>query len=63
MRGMQNEETAKLMMEAFKNYYNFIRPHQALHGLTPAEMAGLDLELGGNKWKGLIEIAVTSKEK
>jgi hypothetical protein len=35
-----------------------IRPHQALNGKTPAEMAGLDLKLGGNKWKDLIKKAV-----
>jgi len=58
MRGLHNEKTAEIMMEGFKNYYNFIRPHQALHGLTPAEMAGINLELGENKWKGLIEKAV-----
>lgn len=58
MRGLQNEETAEVLMEGFKNYYNFIRPHQALHGMTPAEMAGLDLNLGENKWKELIKQAV-----
>ena len=29
----------------------------ALGGKTPAEMAGIDLNLGDNKWKGLIEKA------
>ncbi len=60
MRGMQNEKTAQELIEGFKNYYNFIRPHQALHGKTPAEMAGLDLGLGKNKWLGLIEKATES---
>jgi len=26
-----------------------------LEGKTPAEKAGINLELNGNKWKGLIE--------
>lgn len=58
MRGMQNDETAQILMDGFKNYYNFIRPHQALNGYTPAEMAGLNLDLGENKWLGLIKKAV-----
>lgn len=57
MRGVQNEETAQDLMEGFRNYYNFIRPHQALNGKTPAEVAGLDLGLGKNKWLDLIEKA------
>jgi hypothetical protein len=51
---MQNEETADTMIEGFKNYYNFVRPHQGLNGKTPAEMAKLDLGLGKNKWLDLI---------
>jgi hypothetical protein len=30
----------------------------ALDGKTPSEVAGLDLELGDNKWLGLIEKAI-----
>ncbi len=33
-----------------------------LEGKTPAEVAGLDLELRDNKWQGLIEKAVASKQ-
>lgn len=49
-----------MLIEGFKNYYNFVRPHQGLNGKTPAEMAGLDLGLGENKWLGLIEKASES---
>lgn len=35
-------------------YYNFIRPHQSLEGLTPAEMAGLDKET----WMSLLKKAL-----
>ena len=61
--GFQNEETAQLSMILFAIYYNFIRPHQALNGKTPAEVAGLDLELDENKWKSLIEKAVEFQVK
>lgn len=45
-------------MEGNRIYYTFIRPHQSLNGKTPAEMANLDLGLGRNKWRGLVEKAV-----
>lgn len=38
-------------------YYNFIRKHDALNELTPAEAAGVGSDLGDNKWLGLIEKA------
>jgi len=44
-------------MEGFRAYYNFIRPHQALNGKTPAEEAGIDLNLKENKWFSLIRKA------
>ncbi len=35
-------------------YYNFVRPHQALKGKTPAEAAGVGIS-GENKWDGLLK--------
>ena len=32
----------------------FIRPHMALNGKIPAEVANIDLDLEGNKWLSLI---------
>jgi transposase InsO family protein len=49
------------MMDANRIYYNFLRPHSALDGKTPAEKAGINLQLEGNKWKELIERAKTPK--
>ncbi len=43
--------------------HNFIRSHEALDGDTPAVRAGIELDLGDNKWKGLIEKAVEHREK
>jgi len=34
-----------------------LRPHQALDGKTPAEMANIDLNLEGNRWENLIKKA------
>ena len=57
MRGLDNDKTAQTMMDANRIYYNFVRPHQALNGKTPAEKAGVDLKLEGNKWEELIRRA------
>ncbi|MGQ9718243.1 MAG: hypothetical protein ACUVWK_00075 [Nitrososphaerales archaeon] len=40
---MKSEKTP--IREGFDIYYNFIRPHQALKGLTPAEVAGIDFTI------------------
>jgi transposase-like protein len=57
MRGLDTDETAQRMMDAHRIYYNYLRPHQALDGKTPAERAGVDLQLEGNKWEELIKKA------
>jgi len=36
MRGLDDVETAQTMMDGLRIYYNFIRPHSALDGKTPA---------------------------
>lgn len=55
MRGMQNNDTATVLMNGFRNYYNVLRPHMGIDNRTPAEMAGLNLELGRNKIQNLIK--------
>jgi len=55
MRGIKTEDSATL--DGQRIYYNQIRPHQGLNGKTPAEAAGLDLNLGNNKWESLIKKA------
>jgi len=53
MRSLKNNNSE--IVDGFRIYYNFIRPHMALDGKTPAEVAGIKLKLGKNKWKSLIE--------
>lgn len=55
MRGFQNENTAEIMTSAFRNYYNFIKPHNSINGLTPAQMVGIGVEDSHNKWEELIK--------
>lgn len=62
MRGLDRDETAQKMMEGNRLYYNYLRPHQALNGLTPAEKAGINLHLQGNKWGELIQKASSMKK-
>jgi transposase-like protein len=45
------------MAEGNRIFYNFVRPHMALDGQTPAEAAGIDLNLEGNRWMQLIRAA------
>lgn len=44
-------------------HYNFIRGSQAIGGLTPAEGAGINLNLGNNKVENLMrQAAIHQKE-
>jgi len=42
-------------MDDFRIYYNFIRPHMALNGKTPAQKVGIELTSEENKWLSLIK--------
>lgn len=53
MRGFKDKESAKLILDLFVIYYNFIRIHQGI-GMTPAQKAKINLNLGQNKWLNLI---------
>ena len=43
-------------------YHNYVRPHEALNGRTPAEAAGIEVK-GENKWLTLIQNANKKKAK
>ena len=53
MRGFKNKESAEAILNLFVIYYNFIRIHQGIRK-TPIEEAGINLNLGKNKWLDLI---------
>lgn len=57
MRGLEDEPTAQTIIDGFRIYYNFIRPHMALNGKTPAEKAKVSPKLERNRWKSLIKKA------
>lgn len=60
-RGLKDEYSA--FIRGHQVYYNFIRPHGSLYGLTPAEVAGVDFNLGNKKWENLLLKSVRNKKK
>ena len=55
MRGLDDMETAQTMMDGLRIYYNFIRPHSALDGKTPAQEAKIETDKA--EWMSLIKKA------
>jgi hypothetical protein len=53
MRGSDEESTAQITMDGMRIYYNFIRPHMALNGRTPAQKARV-MRTEESNWKTLI---------
>jgi hypothetical protein len=49
-RGLGNDKTAQQFADGHRIYHNFCGPHTGLpNGITPAQAAGIDLNLGHNK--------------
>ena len=55
MRAIKKPDSA--FIEGQRIYYDYLRPHTALDGKTPAQAAGIELGLTGNKWESLIKKA------
>lgn len=60
MRGMQKKESAQKIAEAMRIHYNYCREHSTL-GKTPAEKAGVQLNLEWNKIERLIRLSSSSR--
>ncbi len=45
------------LAEGARIHYNFVKPHQALDGQTPAQVAGVGIQ-GQNKWLAMLEEAI-----
>jgi putative transposase len=54
MRGLKKRRTT--VLRGYQIYHNYIRPHEALDGKTPAEACGMRIK-GNNKWLTLIQNA------
>jgi len=59
MRSLKREDTP--ILTGYQIFHNYIRPHMALDGKTPADLAGIEVQ-GENKWLTLIQNASRSKK-
>jgi putative transposase len=51
------EKLMRGLLTGYQLFHNYLRPHEALKGKTPAEVCGIEIK-GDNKWKIVIENAV-----
>ena len=61
VRGFDSPVSAIEFASGMQTYYNYIRPHQGIGGLTPDEMAGIQIDLTGNRWMTMIGLATEGK--
>ncbi len=58
MRGFHGSlYSAKMIMKGMEIYYNYVRKHQGIENKTPQQEAIPFLDLGINKWLGLIKLS------
>ena len=58
MHSLEKKDTP--ILTGYQLFHNYIRPHMALEGKTPAEAAGIEIK-GENKWLTLIQNASSKK--
>ncbi|MCL4519320.1 MAG: IS6 family transposase [Thaumarchaeota archaeon] len=56
-RGFKNHDSAKLILDGYTVYYNYVRPHMSLKGKTPAQASGIEVK----GWRQLIENATQTE--
>jgi putative transposase len=54
MRGLK--KTDMPIIKGYQIFHNYVRPHEGLGRITPAEASGIKIE-GSNKWITLIQNA------
>jgi transposase-like protein len=60
MRGLKKKNTP--ILKGYQIYHNYVRPHMALNGKTPADLAGINIQ-GENKWITIIQNASRSSKR
>jgi len=58
MRSLDSSVGAEEFVAGMQTYYNYIRPHQGIGGLTPAQLANIPISLSGNRWETMIGLSV-----
>jgi hypothetical protein len=51
VRGLDTANKSQELVDAMRIHHNFIRPHQAIGNLTPAEAEGINLDMEEDKKK------------
>ena len=59
VRGVKKSDSP--LLKGYQIYHNYMRPHMALEGRTPAEKAGIEIK-GEDKWLTLIQNASKRRE-
>ncbi|MFA4823655.1 MAG: integrase core domain-containing protein [Methanoregula sp.] len=59
MRSLDSAMGAEEFAAGMQTFYNYIRPHMGINGMTPAQMANLPINLMGNRWEMMIGLAAT----
>jgi len=54
MRGLKKDDTC--ILQGMQIFHNYVRPHEALKGKTPADACGIEIT-GDNKWLTIIQNA------
>jgi transposase-like protein len=58
MRSLDSAMGAGEFASGMQTYYNYIRPHMGINGMTPAQMANIPINLMGNRWETMIGLTV-----
>jgi hypothetical protein len=59
MRTLEKADTP--ILTGMQIFHNYIRPHEALNGKTPAEAAGIEIK-GKNKWMTIVQNASQKRQ-
>lgn len=54
----KSNKTTQKISNGFRTYYNFIKKHQGLNGLTPSQKANIELNLDRNRWLSLLKRSI-----
>ena len=59
VRSFDSGVGAEEFAAGMQTYYNYIRPHQGIGGMTPAQLTNIPINLAGNRWETMIGLAAT----
>ncbi len=57
VRSFDSSLGAEEFAVGMQTYYNYIRPHQGIGGMVPAQLANIPINLTGNRWETMIGLA------